>query len=168
MLALLISALVGWKSHEKLSAWVPARAEVVEVVKRKSAAAVRSYYYPRFRFTAQDGQVYTVISSDGARRLSRTHAVEDEMDIIYPADNPAKAIPDSFFSHYLVPCIVAVVSALMAVLGGILLVVARRLKNNPNPPDLNVGEVDLPSGVWLTGGEGPPITHHRVTFSGEK
>ncbi len=140
LLLLTLAAWLGWREYSKNSERLHARATVVELVQKHSGGTM---YYPRLRFTAQNGQEYTVLSSSGSNPPS--WAVGEELEVHYSPAHPEKASLCSF--RYAAPAIVAAMGAGLALPGSILLALSRR----KNLPKLNFepGELKLPRGMHL-------------------
>ncbi len=103
--------------------------EVLETWQRAEATVIAlkpddSVYYPRFRFTANGGRSYVVTGSHGSS--DPAYGVGDSIPILYPAENPAKAEENSFFSLYLTPIVLAAFGSVDFLIGCLALWMSRR------------------------------------------
>ncbi len=132
---LLLSGFFAWRSYEREQSWISVEALVYEVEKKDAHSDTTDYYYyPHFRFTAQDDREYSVSSTMGSNPAR--YKVGDRIAVIYPAEKPAEAEINSFANLYIFPLIFGIFGAMLSFSGMVLLLVARQLRRRQTPPEL--------------------------------
>ncbi len=129
---LLVAGFFLKSTYEEAQTWPRATATVSELVARLDSDGSLSSYYPRFTFTAQDGQSYTALGSVGSRPAR--HKVGDVIEVIYPADNPAKAEISDAFDLYFLPGAFALMGMVEGFLGAVLMLIGTALRRRENAP----------------------------------
>ena len=108
-------------AREQVQDWERAPGVVVDMdtvrVHRGTRNATRSY--PLFRFTAADGQEYTVRSAVNRRDLSC--ALGDEVTVLYPQGKPQEAVILSVWGMFKWSIVLGLVGAAQAVAGALIL-----------------------------------------------
>ncbi len=117
-------------TYEAVQTWPRATATVSELVERMDSEGRHSTYYPRFTFSAQDGQSYTALGSVGSRP-SRPR-VGDTFEVIYPADDPAEAEINSAFDLYFLSGAFALMGVVEVIFGAVLMLVGALLRRKAN------------------------------------
>lgn len=127
-----ISALVGAgvtavDSHRIVEGGITAQGEVVSLKRERSSGrrgGSRTSYYPVFRFTAQDGQVYRVKHNQGSN--PPVWKKGEKVELIYLPDNPETAVPNTFWGKYAVPFILAIFGTAFSVMGSFVALHCRK------------------------------------------
>jgi hypothetical protein len=108
-------------------------AEATVVAKRQERGSSRPNYAPVVRFTASDGQPYTV-SGDFYRPDSAVR-FGDRMQVLYQRDHPESARIDSFADLWTLPLVLGAVGAGFCVVPAILWVARLRRRVDAVAPD---------------------------------
>ncbi len=122
---LLVAGFFLKSAYEATQTWPRATATVCELVERADSDGSSSCY-PRFTFTAQDGQSYTALGTVGSRPAR--HKVGDVFEVIYPADSPAEAEINEAFDLYFLPGAFAFMGLVEGLLGVVLMLVGSILR----------------------------------------
>ncbi len=125
-LFLLGSAWSYSNSQEKLNTWMRTTGTIVELVHNSGGSDGSSTYCPRFTFVSDDGHQHSVTSTTGSNPPA--FQVGQEVEVLYSPEKPAEAEINSFLELYFLCCALGFFGLVDVLLGGVLLVAARRRK----------------------------------------
>ena len=108
LLCLAAGAFTCMNTRELIQSSERARGEVIEVVEQSSPSLATNpttaqgvSYRPKVRFRTATGEEVTFVSPTGSNPAS--HAVGDEVEVLYRTDSPSEAVVDSFVHTWLLP-----------------------------------------------------------------
>ena len=125
LVALVCSGVTAVDSQRIIEGGITAQGEVVSLQQDRSGGRRGSYvYHPVFRFTAQDGKEYRVKYNIGSNPPAWEPG--EKVELIYRADNPEEAVPNTLWGKYAVAFILGVIGIGFTVLGSFLAWYSRR------------------------------------------
>jgi uncharacterized protein DUF3592 len=97
-----------------------AEGTVIEMRPTHSSRTGAGTYIPVFRYTADDGQAYIVVSDVSVRRLSLSEG--EQVRVLYQQGHPENARIDAFTPLWLYPLIFGIVGAAFSSIPALILV----------------------------------------------
>lgn len=108
-----IAALLLHNAWEKRDTWSRAAATVTALEKVESSSNGGETWRPVFSLSAE-GKEYNIRSSSSSNPPA--YRVGEQVEMLYPAENPAEAITNTFAGLYVLPCAVLGMTAMEGVL----------------------------------------------------
>lgn len=108
-----IAALLLHNAWEKRDTWSRATATVAELEKVESSSNGGETWRPVFSLSAE-GKEYNIRSSSSSNPPA--YRVGEQVEMLYPVENPAEAVTNTFAGLYVLPCAVLGMAAMEGVL----------------------------------------------------
>ncbi len=110
LVALVVSLVSIQRAAERQETWSKAEGVVTHYVAERNHEGEWSYV-AQFRFTAEDGSEYHARS--GTRSNLKLYAVGETVPLIYPCENPAGAMENTFWGLYMEPVFFALFAGIV-------------------------------------------------------
>jgi hypothetical protein len=118
----LVMACFGWGSYSAVHTFIDkaeqAKGTVVDLVEKTSRdndGNLKTYYYPVVEFTTAGGEKIRFQSSTGSYPAEKQ--VGETVEILYAADNPRDARPNSFTGLWLWPAVLLGMGGIFVLVG---------------------------------------------------
>ena len=110
---LVIGLVLLNEAWERRDTWNRGQATVIELEKVASSSNGGETWRPVFSLSAE-GKKYNIRSSSSSNPPA--YRVGEQVEMLYPAENPAEAITNTFAGLYVLPCAVLGMTAMEGVL----------------------------------------------------
>lgn len=98
---------------ERRDTWNRGQATVIELEKVESSSNGGETWRPVFSLSAE-GKEYNIRSSSSSNPPA--YRIGEQVEMLYPAENPAAAVTNTFSGLYILPCVVLGMTAMEGVL----------------------------------------------------